>query len=65
MDATNGEKETCLMSGRLAAVCVFALALVLCALSAAADPGRGGAIQCYVWANQPTSAIGAPYTPST
>jgi hypothetical protein len=29
------------------------------------DPGRGSDVQCYVWANNPSSAIGTPYTPST
>ncbi|HEX9671482.1 MAG TPA: hypothetical protein VGC93_18590 [Thermoanaerobaculia bacterium] len=53
------------MSGKLAAVCVFALALVGWALPSQADPGRGSDVLCYVWANNGTSAIGTPYTPST
>jgi hypothetical protein len=51
------------MSKRLV-VCVFAIALIGWALPSAADPGRGSNVQCYVWANNPTSAIGVPYTPS-
>lgn len=47
---------------KLTAVCVFAL--VLCASAALADPGRGSSVQCYIWANEATSNIGAPYTPS-
>ena len=47
---------------KLTAVCV--LALVLCASAALADPGRGSSVQCYVWANDASSAIGSPYTPS-
>jgi hypothetical protein len=47
---------------KLTAVCVFALAL--CASAAFADPGRGSSVQCYIWANDPSSTIGAPYSPS-
>lgn len=47
---------------KLTAVCVFAL--VLCASAAIADPGRGSSVQCYVWANEASSTIGAPYSPS-
>ena len=43
---------------------LFAVALLLLALPSAADPGRGSEVQCYVWANNATSAIGAPYVPS-
>lgn len=50
---------------RLTAVCVFAILLTTFALAAAADPGRGSSIQCYVWANNPTSDIGVPYSPSS
>ena len=47
---------------KLTAVCLFSL--VLCASAAIADPGRGSSVQCYVWANEASSAIGTPYTPS-
>lgn len=49
---------------KLTAVCVFAL-LVCGATAAMADPGRGSSVQCYLWANDPSPAIGAPYVPST
>ncbi|HVR99559.1 MAG TPA: hypothetical protein VMW27_23245 [Thermoanaerobaculia bacterium] len=49
---------------KLATVCVFALVLVSLASAAMADPGRGTATQCYVWANNASPAIGVPYTPS-
>lgn len=49
---------------RLTAACVFALLLVG-ATAAMADPGRGSATQCYLWANDPSPAIGAAYVPST
>jgi hypothetical protein len=49
---------------KLFAVCALALVLAVCALPAAADPGRGATVLCYVWANNPTPAIGAPYSPS-
>ncbi len=53
------------MTKRLVAVCSwFALAVAICALPAAADPGRGSNVLCYVWANNATSAIGAAYSPS-
>jgi hypothetical protein len=48
---------------KLTAVCVFAL--VLCASAALADPGRGSSVQCYIWANDGSSTIGAPYSPSS
>jgi len=47
---------------KLAVVCLFAL--VLCASSVFADPGRGSATQCYLWANNASSPIGTPYSPS-
>lgn len=31
---------------------------------ASADPGRGSAVQCYLWANSPTATLGTAYTPS-
>lgn len=49
---------------RLTAACVFAIAIGCWASAAMADPGRGSSVQCYVWANEPTSTIGTPYTPS-
>lgn len=48
---------------KLASVCLFAL--VLGASAAVADPGRGSATQCYVWANNASPAVGVPYVPST
>ncbi len=49
---------------RLTAACVFAL--VLCGASAVmADPGRGTAVQCYLWANDPSPALNTPYVPSS
>jgi hypothetical protein len=59
----NDRKERRFMSKRLV-VCVFAIALIGWALPSAADPGRGSNVQCYVWANNPTAAIGAPYVSS-
>lgn len=50
---------------KLTAVCVFALVLGVWASAAVADPGRGASIQCYVWANNASPAIGVPYTPSS
>lgn len=47
---------------KLTVVCVFAL--VLCASAAFADPGRGSSVQCYIWANDGSSTINAPYSPS-
>ena len=47
---------------------LFALALVgaVLALStpAAADPPRGSAVMCYVWANDATATLNTPYSPS-
>jgi hypothetical protein len=40
-------------------------ALVLCASAAFADPGRGASVQCYLWANNASSPINAPYSPSS
>jgi hypothetical protein len=48
---------------RLTAVCALAIALGCWASASMADPGRGAAIQCYVWANDPSTP--GPYTPST
>src|SRR5688572_26721817 len=51
---------------------LLGLSLALVALLAAghfapllADPGRGANVLCYVWANDPSPAIGVAYTPST
>ena len=52
------------MSRKLAAVCVFALVLAGWSLPSFADPGRGANVLCYLWANTPSSTIGAPYSPS-
>lgn len=49
---------------RLAAACVFGIALGCLASAAMADPGRGSSVQCYVWANEALATIGTPYTPS-
>lgn len=49
---------------RLAAACAFALLLGFSASASMADPGRGSSVQCYLWANDPSSTIGAAYTPS-
>ncbi|HBL31195.1 MAG TPA: hypothetical protein DD490_30580 [Acidobacteria bacterium] len=43
--------------------CTFLLGAF--ATVAAADPGRGADIQCYVWANNATSTLNAPYSPSS
>lgn len=49
---------------RLAAASMFAILLGAWASVSVADPGRGSSVQCYVWANDPTAAIGAAYSPS-
>jgi len=49
---------------RLTAALVFALVIGGWASASMADPGRGSSVQCYVWANEPTRAIGSPYSPS-
>jgi hypothetical protein len=41
------------------------LAVAIFGNVAQADPGRGSNTMCYVWANNATSAINIPYTPST
>ena len=50
---------------KLASVCLFALVLGAWASAAVADPGRGSATQCYVWANNASPTVGVPYVPST
>ena len=45
--------------------CILLLACVVWALPASADPGRGANVQCYVWANVASPAIGIPYSPSS
>jgi hypothetical protein len=40
------------------------MVLGIWAAPAAADPGRGTAVQCYLWANNGSSAINVPYSPS-
>jgi hypothetical protein len=52
------------MSKKIGVACLFALALVVLALPASADPGRGTDVQCYLWAHSATSALNTPYTPS-
>ena len=49
---------------RLVAVLMFALVIGGWASASMADPGRGSSVQCYVWANEPSRAIGSPYSPS-
>jgi hypothetical protein len=50
---------------KLTAICLFALLAGVWATTAAADPGRGSSVQCYLWANDPSSPIGTAYTPSS
>lgn len=52
------------MPRRLVIALTLVGALIGLAHSAAADPPRGSTVLCYVWANDPSTAIGAPYTPS-
>lgn len=52
------------MSRKVIAGFVFALILAGWALPSLADPGRGANVLCYVWANQASPAIGAPYSPT-
>lgn len=49
---------------KLMTACTFAILLGAWASTAMADPGRGSSVQCYVWANDATAAIGTPYVPS-
>lgn len=53
------------MSRRFVIALTVVGALVGLTHPAAADPPRGSAVMCYVWANDPSSAIGTPYTPSS
>ena len=53
------------MPRRLVIALTLVGALIGLAHPAAADPPRGSAVLCYVWANDPSSAIGTPYTPSS
>ena len=53
------------MSRKLFAVCVFGLILGALAVPSMADPGRGADVQCYVWSNQASPALGVAFTPST
>lgn len=51
----------------LARLKVFLMALgaiAVWALPVQADPGRSAIILCYVWADQPSSALNVAYTPS-
>ncbi len=43
---------------------VFAILIAGWASASMADPGRGSDVQCYVWANEASRAIGSPYSPS-
>jgi hypothetical protein len=47
-----------------AALGALALGCVAWATPSLADPGRGAAAQCYLWANQPSPALNTPYEPS-
>jgi hypothetical protein len=49
---------------KLMTVCALAILLGAWASVSMADPGRGSSVQCYLWANDPSSAIGVGYTPS-
>lgn len=49
---------------RRSAVWVFAILIAGWASASVADPGRGSSVQCYVWANEASRAIGSPYSPS-
>jgi hypothetical protein len=42
----------------------LALGCVAWAAPSRADPGRGAATQCYLWANQASPTLNAPYEPS-
>lgn len=44
--------------------CALTMVLAAGAFPAAADPGRGANVLCYLWAHNGSSAIGAPFTPS-
>jgi len=50
------------MIRKLAMLCLVAVAITLCQ-PAVADPGRGSATLCYLWANNSTST--AAYSPSS
>jgi hypothetical protein len=52
------------MSRKLVVVCLFALILGAVAVPSMADPGRGASILCYIWNNNASSTIGAPFVPS-
>jgi hypothetical protein len=52
------------MSRKIIFACVL-MSLAFGVLPAMADPGRGADILCYVWANNPSPAIGVPYSPSS
>lgn len=53
------------MSKKLVLACSILLLALAWAGPATADPGRGSTVLCYVWANNSTATIGAPYVPST
>lgn len=53
------------MQRKLAIVAGLVLMVAVWAAPAAADPGRGAQILCYLWANNASPSIGVPYTPST
>jgi hypothetical protein len=42
---------------------LLALGCSIYATPAMADPGRGGTVLCYLWANNPSPPLNTPYTP--
>jgi hypothetical protein len=53
------------MKAILVALCLFSLGCLVGVAPSQADPGRGAVILCYVWANNRSTSIGSPYTPSS
>lgn len=50
---------------RLYLTCAIAMTTAAWVSPAAADPGRGAQVLCYVWSNNPSTAVGTAYVPST
>jgi hypothetical protein len=46
-------------------LCGLTLGCLLWATPSLAEPSRGAAILCYLWANDASHALNMPYTPST
>jgi hypothetical protein len=57
-------KHKSLLPSAVALLSLVALVLVTGVAPAAADPGRGADILCYLWANNASPTINAPYVPS-